>query len=108
VSLPDRCGTVPVGRKDLNHGLFDRLFCPCLWTAAIGRPVPLGGKSGGKIVKRGPDVVAASGRLALWWSHLVGPVTTALEISRVLLSLTLHLPLGQESRFRWLRSAQVA
>ena len=65
VLLPDRCGTVPVGRKDLGHGLSDRLFCPCLWTAAIRRPVPLGGKPGGKIVKRrARRVVVASGRLA--------------------------------------------
>jgi hypothetical protein len=36
----------------------------------IRRPVPLGGKPGGKIVKRrARRVVAASGRLAVW-SHL--------------------------------------
>jgi hypothetical protein len=43
----------------------------------IRRPVPLGGKLGGKIVKRrARRVMAASGRLALW-SHLAGQVVTS-------------------------------
>jgi hypothetical protein len=44
----------------------------------IRRPVPLGGKPGGKIVKRrARRVVVASGRLALW-SHLAGQVVASL------------------------------
>ncbi len=67
VPLSDRCGTVPVGRKNLDCCLSDRLFCPHSETAAIRRPVPLGGKPGGKIAKRrAKGVVAAAGRLALW------------------------------------------
>jgi hypothetical protein len=43
----------------------------------IRRPVPLGGKLGGKIVKRRAGrVVDASSRLALW-SHLAGQVVTS-------------------------------
>jgi hypothetical protein len=49
--------------EDLDCCRSDRLFCPRSWTATIRRPVPLGGKLGGKIAKwSASGVVAASGR----------------------------------------------
>jgi hypothetical protein len=55
VPLPDRCGTVPVGRKISTVASMTGSFA----TATMRRPVPLGGKLGGKIVKRRPDGLAA-------------------------------------------------
>ena len=79
VSLLRGCGTLPVGRKDLDHRLSDRLFCPRSCTATIQRPVPSGGKLGGKIVKRrARGVVAASGREPLVSVGQLGPMATAL------------------------------
>jgi hypothetical protein len=65
--------------QDLDHSLSDRLFCPRSCTATIQRPVPLGGKLGGKIVKRrARGVVAASGRRPLVSVGQLGPMATAL------------------------------
>jgi hypothetical protein len=65
VLLPDRCGTVPAGRKELGHSLSDRLFCPSLVNGRHPASSAVGGKPGGKIVKRrARRVVAASGRFA--------------------------------------------
>ena len=64
MSLPDRYGTVPVGRKDPAIASLTGSFALTRERPPSRGSVPLGGKLGGKIVKRrARGVVAAQVRI---------------------------------------------
>jgi hypothetical protein len=65
VLLPDRCGTVPAGRKELDHSLSDRLFCPSLVNGRHPASSAVGANRGARSLSEpARRVVAASGRFA--------------------------------------------
>jgi hypothetical protein len=71
VSLPRRCATIPVGRKISTIATLTGSFALARERPPSGVQCRWGANRGARSLSGGPDVVAASGRLALW-SHLAG------------------------------------
>jgi hypothetical protein len=76
VSLPDRCGTVPAGRKISTIASLTGSFALARERPPSGIQCRWGANRGARSLSGGPDVVAPPGRLALW-SHLTGEVVSS-------------------------------